>query len=144
MITHDPWQCFGCYPTSEPSHGPLVIWLLLSHLFEMLAFEPSLQVGRRAKEIKIVCHLRGILYISKEHIKTFGSVNFQACIPGLTLYWNHQYYAIWCHQMASLIHGDWKLNLKHSKTMCSSKKRQLTARQCPALPMRSTLSTKGT
>ena len=49
--------------------------------------------------------------ISKEHIKTFDSVSFQACIPGLTLYWNHQY-AIWCHQMASLIPGDWKLNLK--------------------------------
>lgn len=68
--------------------------------------------------------------ISKEHIKTFNSVSFQACIPGLTLYWNHQY-AIWCHQMASLIPGDWKLNLKPCALPRNDNSLLVNALPCP-------------
>ena len=93
-----------------PSH-PMVPWWYgcCSPLWDagIWAKPPSGEEGQRNKN---GLPLKGYT-ISKEHIKTFDSVSFQACIPGLTLYWNHQH-AIGCHQMASLIHGDWKLNLK--------------------------------
>lgn len=133
------------FPWLPMIHDSMTVFCVLSHFRAIpwspgdmaVAFAPLWDAGIWAKppsgekgqRNKNSLPLKGYT-ISKEHIKTLGSVSFQACIPGLTLYWNHQY-AIWCHQMASLMPGDWKLNLKPCALPRNDNSLLVNALPCP-------------